>query len=566
MKTFPLQTSFAGGEVTDKILGRTESVIYQQGAIIMENMIADSRGPALDRGGTEFESEKAVATEEVLLEEFQVTGDKVYLLRFTPLLLEISTPDGTAPAVGASHVIVHTAGQISTIRVVPVPGGNAAYILHENVAVYKLTYNITTDTFTYAAVTFTAKPTSWTGTNWPAVGAVFQGRLWLGRTPSAPETFWASKSGLFEDFTNVSGNPDEAILAVTMEHYGAIQWMIGTKNFVIGTLTGEYIVKSDTGIVASDDIQIDRQSTHGSSFADARMIGDRIFHISAGGKKIRMMEYSFSKNNWISDEANFFADQLVENDHFTKIVWLPNPTNLLFAQRESGNGTLFTWEAEVEVHGWSPYLLDGALVSCAGGLVNGNSVLTLATNRRTGIIDYEHTPIDPDLDPTYYMDNWVSGTIGGDNRTITGLAHLNGFDCQVLVDGAVHPNETPSGGSITLDFDATSTVIVGLQYTPKVKTMPIDTGSQEGTTKAHFKQFSKYLVHILDSAVPLIDGSRAPTRFPATPMGTPEPLRTDFIEVSLLGWDRQAQVEISQDLPVPLNILAVFGELSQENF
>lgn len=564
MKTFPLQTSFAGGEVSEKVLGRTETVIYQQSAITMENFIPDSRGPALSRKGFKHRTQLSGVGSNILLENLQVSGDKAYVLTFTNLLLTIAQPDGTAPAGGASHVIPHTGAQVSTIRVVPVPGGSAAYILHENVAVYKLSYAIATDTFTWAIVTFTAKPAAWTGTNWPAVGAVYQGRLWLARTPGAPETFWASKSGAPEDFTGGVTAAD-AILGVVMEHYGAIQWMIGTKNFVIGTLTGEYIVKSDTGVISSQDIQIDRQSTHGSRFADALMIGDRIFHISAGGRKIRMMEYSFSKNNWISDEANYFADHLTEFNRFTKIIWLPNPGNLLYAQNELSDGAFFVWEAETDVHGWSPMSTAGQVLSCTASIVDGMSVHTIATTRGI-VVDIDHSVIDI-FDDEYDMDSWIEGVIGGDKRTITGLNHLQGREVQLLVDGAVHPSKVVAApGQVVLDFDANSSVIAGQQFIPKIKTMPIDTGTSQGTSKAHFKQFNRYLVSILESAIPLINGVRAPTRFPATPMDTAEELRTDFVDVTILGWDRLAQVEIEQDLPLPLNVLAVFGELSEENF
>ncbi len=566
MKVFPIQTSFAGGEVTEKILGRTSSAIYAEGAIKMENFIADSRGPAISRPGLKAVDQLTLPDEKIRLENFQVTGDKAYVLRFTNLALDIATPDGVAPAGGASHVIPHTAAQLKALRVVFAPGGSTAYILHENVPVYKLTYTIATDTFAWAAVTFTAKPASWTGTNWPAVGAVFQGRLWLGRTPSGPETFWASVSASLEDFTGGS-TASAAILGVVMEHYGAIQWMIGTKDMVIGTLTGEYIVKSDTGVIDATDIQIERQSTYGSSFADCLMIGDRIFHLSANGQKVRMMEYSFSKNNWISDEANFFADHLTRWWPFTKIIWLPNPNNLLFAINDFGDGAYFTWEAETEVHGWSPFTTFGAIRDCTASLVNGFSILTLGVLRKPQTMDIEHSILDPTSDNEYYMDSWIEGTIGGDKRTITGLNNHVGKVVQLLVDGAVHPDKTVAApGQVVLNFDANSTVIAGLQYDKRITTLPVDTGTSEGTSKAHFKQFSRYLIHIWESAVPLINGTRAPTRYPATPMGTPEPLRTEFVEATLLGWDRQAQVEIEQDLPLPLNVLAVFGELSQENF
>ena len=578
MKTKPIQTSFAGGEVTDLVLGRSESVIYQQGAEVMENFIPDSRGPGLDRGGTEYlDDVVSASTVGVRVQAFQVSGSLFYNLEFSNLALHIRTPENVAPAVGATFVTVYTNAQLRELRFVPVPAGNVLYVLHENVQPYKLTYTAATDTFTFAAVTFTSKPASWTGTNWPAVGAVFQGRLWLGRTPSGLQTFWASASGTYEDFS-VSGTPvaSDAILGVVMEHFGAIQWMIGTKTFVIGTLTGEYIVKSDTGVISAQDIQIERQSSYGSAFVEALMIGNRIFHVSAEGRKIRMMEYAFSKDNWVSDEASYFADHITENDPVLEIHWLPNPDSLLFAVLESGSCIYFTWEAEAEVHGWSPYNGVGTILSASSGLWNGRSVLTLITKRVVGLpLQVEITRLSAS-NPQYYMDCFTIDSAGG-GTSVTGLPSLyNGLEVQVLTDGAVHPPQTPVGGAITLQWDAT-VVVVGFKYTPKLKTLPIDTGSAQGSSAADFKMYNKFIVRLIRSAMPLFEHAinydeitgatiRPPTRHPTTPMGTPEPLITQDVELTILGWDRKAQIHIEQDLPLPLNIASIFGELSQENF
>ena len=370
MKTHPIQTSFAGGEVSERVLGRTETAIYQQAAAIMENFKPDSRGPAMDRGGSEYETAVSSATENIVLETFRVNDSLSYILHFTPTSLIIRTPDNVPPAVGGILAIPHTGAQIDDIRIVIATGTTSSviYILHKNVNFQRLTYVIASDSFSLTVGLFTGMPASWAGTNWPSAGTIYQGRLWLGNTPSDPQTFWASKSGAYEVFT-AGANPDDPILGVTLENQGNIQWFIGTKTLVIGTSTGEYTVKSDTGVISANDLQIDRQSTYGSKFADALMIGNRIFYISPDGTKIRIMEYSFSRDNWISDEANYFSDHLAEFNPFIKIVWAPNPDAILVAVQANGKCSLYTWESETEIHGWSPYVTDGSMLSATSAMV-----------------------------------------------------------------------------------------------------------------------------------------------------------------------------------------------------
>ena len=47
-------------------------------------------------------------------------------------------------------------------------------------------------------------------------------------------------------------------------------------------------------------------------------------------------------------------------------------------------------------------------------------------------------------------------------------------------------------------------------------------------------------------------------------MGISQPPISQDIDVRDLGWDQGAQITVEQDLPRPLTILGIFGELSQE--
>lgn len=73
---------------------------------------------------------------------------------------------------------------------------------------------------------------------------------------------------------------------------------------------------------------------------------------------------------------------------------------------------------------------------------------------------------------------------------ITGLDHLEGETVKVITDGAVHPDETVSGGAITLDAPAT-VVHVGLGYTGRYTSMPIEAGGLRGPAQTRTMTINK---------------------------------------------------------------------------
>ena len=76
------------------------------------------------------------------------------------------------------------------------------------------------------------------------------------------------------------------------------------------------------------------------------------------------------------------------------------------------------------------------------------------------------------------------------------------------------------------------------------------------------KRWPKIYVSVLEGYLPLINGIRQPERHPSTPMNTGEPPRTEYVETTGLGYDRDAVVLVEQDLPVSCEITGIFGQVT----
>ena len=490
----------------------------------------------------------------------RLASDNTNVLTTTALYLgvqdEIVSP--------VSFVTPYLETDLADLQGVVNPGGNAIYVLHEKYPPYKLVYDNINDAFSWDIVTFTAQPPEWLTGSYPSCGDFFEGRLWLGGTRNEPQTFWASKSGFPEDFTQGSLADDG--LEFTMAKYGRIEWMVGFKNLVIGTINGEHIVTSTGGFIKPDDILVEQQSSYGSAGVQPVQVGDQIFYVSADRTKLRAIQYEWQKDNWLSRDLTF------NSQHITKpgirhIVWQQNPGNFFHCMLNDGTIAAMVYERGNNVYGWfhvhwAGITDKGLILDAAVGPLDGVDFLTIVAKTRQGIVNLEsQTPTDH----KHYMDSWVDRVPEEDGVTITGLDHLEGMTVQVLTDNASHPDRVVSGGQITLQphVQDYSKVTVGRGYEKKVVTLPFDQGAPAGSGAPWMKRWNKIYVRVLQSSHPLINGSRAPSRHAATLMDEVEPVTDEDVLVINLGFDKSAIVTIEQDLPRELVVLGVFGELGQ---
>ena len=168
------------------------------------------------------------------------------------------------------------------------------------------------------------------------------------------------------------------------------------------------------------------------------------------------------------------------------------------------------------------------------------------------------------LDTTLNMDCTLSALVNSGTTEVTGLNHLEGESVQILVGDAVFPNQTVSGGSISVTLPTSASyksIEIGLGYTSKIKTMKIESGSQAGTAQARKKRYNEVVVRLYKSVGLSVNGDQIPFRSSSTPMGQDIPEFTGDKRVSNLGWNTEGQIEIEQTQPLPMTVLGITGTL-----
>lgn len=467
---------------------------------------------------------------------------------------------GDDPVVAPEFVTPWAEDELDSVHAIPVPDGDATYFIHPFYAPYKLEYDIATDSFAFAIVSLSNPPTVWTGSNWPSVGAYFQGRLWLGSTPEQPQSLWGSKSALPEDFDPGTGLDDEAV-AIILAQYGRIEWVASTKNLLIGTEAAEHIITSEGGVITPDDHQVDQQSAYGSASIQAQQVGDQVFYVSPDRKKLRAMQYEWSADNWLSTDLTYFSEHIT-GARIKAVAWLQNPQNLFITIMDDGTFAVLSYDRSNNIYGWSQHTIGAECIAINVTSVEGTSILGMLVKRADGYLYYESQALHTSHD-IIFMDSWDQQFFVTPVTVVSGLDHLEGETVQILADRATHPDRVVSGGSVTLAREASETAI-GIKYISRIGLLPVEKGSPTGPSAPWMKNFHSLDVHLLNSAHPLVNGDRAAVRTPSTPMDTSEPVVTGKSYISLLGWKNETDITIEQDLPFPLIVTGVSGKLRQE--
>jgi hypothetical protein len=473
----------------------------------------------------------------------------------------LSTSSSLTSSGAVEFVHTWTAADIQNLHVEMSPNESSMYFVCQNVAPQKLDYDLSTDTWSFGAVVFTAQPADWIVGNFPTTMGFFQGRSWWAGIESKPQTFWGSRpnddstpGNELEDLT-LGVNADDA-LEFTLSRSGRIRWIEGGRNLIIGTTSGEFLINGSGGIITPDDIFVSQQSAEGGDTVNARKIGNMIMFISGDGRRLLSTRYYEDQNQWRAQEISFTAENITEDRRIIQIAYARNPESIIWCLLDDGCLVGCTYDPFNNLIGWHKHSL-GFVQGITTVEKSGFSILSATVQR---VIDGSTVTYLEELGLDY-MDSYT--TIETTSVNIT-VPHLAGETVQVKIDDAQHPDITlDSNGDGTLEY-FTNTAVIGLSMPIFVFTLEPDLGSQAGTSMGFNKRWSEITARVVSSALPEINGERPKVRKPATLQGYREPNETRDVTVKSLGYN-DGSILISQALPYKLTLTGIFGKMAQNH-
>ena len=389
----------------------------------------------------------------------------------------------------------------------------------------------------------------------PGSVTFFKGRMYVGGTYPDEVGVWASEPGNYLNFILPTDDPQDGDpMYLPIDTEGDIMWMLGAKALFVGMDTGEHIIFGENNAVPTPaNVDTEQQSAYGSARVQALKIGEQVAFITPDRRKLYLTSYNRDSLGWISIDTSFPSEHITEG-LLREIELSGTPDQILWFPTLAGELVGMIFDARREIAGWHHHTTDGFIVSTTIIKNRGLSELWI------GVLRGDPTSLHFERAHPSQMDSSKTVTELVATQTFAGFDHLEGRQIQVLADGAVHRDVIVTAGVITLDLEAFE-VVGGLQFIPTLETLPIEMLAQSQSISSYGKSWIKIFVKTLNSTRPLINGVRPPVREEETPMNEAQPPASESIQVSNLGWDLDASILIEQDLPLPLEVAGIFGEL-----
>ena len=409
---------------------------------------------------------------------------------------------------------------------------------------------------------------------YPGTVTFYEDRLWFAGSKNRPQTLWASTSGDYENFQAGTKDDDALNYTINTQDMNTIHWLSPGKVLAIGTANGEFTLSATqiSDPVTPTNVRIVPQTTFGSAENVRPLkIGNVIIFLQRAQRKLREYVYNFETDSYVAPNMNVLAEHITGSG-VSDMAYQQEPYQIVWSVCTCGTLIGMTYERQEEVVGWHRHTLGGDVESVA--VIphwDGDQDVLFMIVRRTingqtkRYVEYIEKYYD-DVQ-SFYVDCGLTYE-GPPVTTLSGLGHLEGQEVAILVDGAVHPNLTVESGSITLQYPG-SIIHVGLPYTARLRTMPIEAGAADGVAMGKTMRINNIVMRF-DQTGPGVfygpDGTRLDELHPRRTtdlMDNPVPVFTG--NTPALPWpgeyQQSPQLVVEHRLPTACTLVALMPQL-----
>lgn len=382
-----------------------------------------------------------------------------------------------------------------------------------------------------------------------------EGRLYFGGSKSRPSTIWGSKIGLFFDFQPTESLDDDAVEAtLDTNDLNVITDIISGRDFQVFTTGGEFFIpQAGTDPVTPLTFTFKNVSRNGiKPGTRVQSVESGSIYIQRQGKSLNEFIFNDTQLTYITQRISLLAGHLLKGPQritLRKASSTEEADLLLMTNSDDGSIAAFSIMRSQQVTSPSEFTTDGSFID-VGVDVN---VIYVVTKRTFNSVDRYFIE---QFDFEYFTD---CAFVGGAAASASGLPHI-GKSLNVICDGSPQGNETVSGGgSVTFDRSSTTSFEVGLPITVFVKTMPAEVKLQTGSRVSFKKRIVEISAVVNETQNLIINNQPVAFRLFDNPLlDDPVPEFTGIKRVNgVLGYSREQSIELSQDLPLKMNLLGL---------
>ena len=424
---------------------------------------------------------------------------------------------------------------------------------------------------------------AWSNTRgWPRTTTFHEGRLWFGGSSSEPATLWGSKVVQYFNFKAAEGLDDDAIAAtLTTDSVNAITAMRSGRDLQIFTTGAEFFVpQANLDPITPANITIKSATRRGSKLGIRPQAaeGGTLF-IQRQGKALREMLFSDVELSYVANNISLLSSHMLVDPQRMALRPATDTTegDLLLVVNGSdtagyrsasvgfaGSITAYMLNRPQQIVAPASWTTDGDFVDVA---VDLDTIYAVVKRTIGGATKFYLETFDDDRTTDaavqYYANPLAPDQAVPSNTTAGGLAHLEGKTVKLIRDDLVDPDATVSSGAVTLGGVPSTYAEVGLGFDITVKTQPFEprmaSGSQQ-SQKRRILEVTPLLYQTQNITINgkdinlsqgALSGSGAVTAFTG-------PRKTSGFR----GYDREAQITISQSQPLFLTVLSLDFKVS----
>jgi hypothetical protein len=391
---------------------------------------------------------------------------------------------------------------------------------------------------------------------WPRTVTFHEGRLYFGGSKSRPSTVWGSKIGLFFDFLPTESLDDDAVEAtLDTNDLNVITDIISSRDFQVFTTGGEFFVpQQGTDPVTPLTFTFKNVSRNGiKPGTRVQSVESGSIYIQRQGKSLNEFVFSDTQLTYITQRISLLSGHLLKGPQrvaLRKASSTEEADLLLMTNTDDGSMGVFSIMRSQQVTSPSEFITDGRFID-VGVDINTIYVVTKRTFNSVERYFIEMFGYE------YFTDcAFVGASAGGVG---SGLPHI-AKSLNVICDGSPQGNETvSSGGAVTFDRESTTSYEVGLPITVYIKTMPAEVKLQTGSRVSFKKRIVEISAVLSKTQNMTINNQPIAFRLFDNPLlDDPVPEFTGIKRVNgVLGYSREQYIEISQTLPVKMNLLGL---------
>jgi len=418
--------------------------------------------------------------------------------------------------------------------------------------------------------------------DYPGAVSYFEQRRVFAGTTNKPQNVWFTRSGTESNLSySLPTRDDDAIsFRVAAREANTIRHLVPIGDLVMLTGSAEWRVRSvNSDVLTPTTTSVRTQSYVGANNVQPVIVNNNLIYAASRGGHVREMSYNDTAGGYVTGDLSLRAPHLFDGRSIVDAALAKAPTPIVWMVSSAGTLLGFTYVPEQQVGAWHWHDTDGTFESIAVVAEGDEDALYVVVKRTINgsskrYVERMASRLFIDAEDAFFVDAGLTYT-GTAVATITGLGHLEGKVVNILVNGAVHPQRTVSGGAVSLEIPLVDddgnpydiTAHIGLPIVADLQTLPLAAAVDNAFGQGRAKNVNKAWLRVYRSSGIFVgpdeDNLTEAKQRTTEAYGSPPALKSEEIQVSVTpSWRDSGQVFVRQVDPLPLTIVSLTLEVA----